>query len=434
MIVENISGMPLEDYVSQIIFEPLGMKRTTFMEPSRSLYDNVSYGHIKIGGTLSSYEDPSVCYPPAAGGMSTTAVDMAKYMIMHLNNGEYEGADVIGEDYMSLMHERAYGSDNRLPGIALGLMQWRRNNLDIVWHSGGNATYKSMVMLIPNEEVGLFISYNAAHAEESRNALRELFLNRFYPVSLVDHQPIENYKERVDMYAGDYKEARGTQRNSDKLLYFVSRTKTVEANTDGTLTFRDTNYIEVEEGVFREVDGQGILVFEFDDSGLPTRAFQDFEPHEAYIKIPLLETSGFIGGLYAGGFILMLLLMIMDKVYYNKAMKSLFGTEKIRKVLLWSGRVTLLFPISTFGILLLSVLLNPILMVQPNFGNLLRVLILIPVISLLLLFIGSVRYIKEMAFIKENTVSYISTVSFILCGVILHSVLIYFRLIGVYII
>ena len=48
--------------------------------------------------------------------------------------------------------------------------------------------------------------------------------------------------------------------------------------------------MEVEPLVFREVDGQTILIFHEDEQGRITHAFQDFEPHEAYIKSAWYES------------------------------------------------------------------------------------------------------------------------------------------------
>lgn len=386
-IVESVSGMSLQDYISQNIYEPLGMSRSTLLEPAREYYDNVSYGHAYANKQYYSYEDPGICYQ-GAGSMSTTAVDMANYMIMHLNKGNFEGRQIIDEAYLAKMHQVQVTSDDSMPGITLGMMEWKRNNVNMVWHSGGNETFKSMLLLLPDEDVGLFISYNTKHAEPYRNHVRDAFLDTFYPIEIEQVQPMEGYKERTAMYVGTYKEGRGSTTNSDKLIYMISRGESLEDNGDGTITFRDTTYYEVEPGVFREVGGQAQMRFDFDNKGNPAVLYQDYEPHEVYLKLDFWElptTSGLIFLLLIIGLIA---LMILTKMLATHDWITGHGSDKYTMIIRYASILVLLYPMVSLGYLGSQMALDPMVLTKPEKLDIYRGMLAIPVFATLMTVIG----------------------------------------------
>jgi CubicO group peptidase (beta-lactamase class C family) len=79
LMLEEASGKSFAPLARELIFEPLGMTRTTFENPlQESLRSNAAVGH-ENGRTISG---KWVCVPPlAAGGIWTTAPDYARFMI-----------------------------------------------------------------------------------------------------------------------------------------------------------------------------------------------------------------------------------------------------------------------------------------------------------------------------------------------------------------
>lgn len=96
-IVELVSGQPFADYVEHHIFEPLGMKRSTFRQPiPEHLADNVAFGYRYIDGEAVAAEFLYVLEAP--GSLSTTASDMARFMLAHLHGGELGGERIMQEE------------------------------------------------------------------------------------------------------------------------------------------------------------------------------------------------------------------------------------------------------------------------------------------------------------------------------------------------
>src|SRR5579875_3576638 len=85
-IVEQVSGMPFDQYIEQHIFKPLNMNQSTFRQPlPPDLAPNMSQGYTFVNGVYRAdpFEDVQV-WP--AGAMSTTADDMANFMIAQLQD------------------------------------------------------------------------------------------------------------------------------------------------------------------------------------------------------------------------------------------------------------------------------------------------------------------------------------------------------------
>ena len=79
-IVEQVSGMPFPEYVEKNIYQPLGMNHSTFLQPlPEKLSSHMAQGYRYVNGEYRKGDFEFV--PEPAGSMSSTASDMAKFMI-----------------------------------------------------------------------------------------------------------------------------------------------------------------------------------------------------------------------------------------------------------------------------------------------------------------------------------------------------------------
>src|SRR5205085_7898983 len=95
-----------------------------------------------------------------AGSVASSATDMAKFMLAHLNNGSYNGQHILADSTAQRMHARAFGHDPRLPGFALGFYEKSSHGLRIIGHGGDTRWFHSDFALVPTERLGVFLSYN----------------------------------------------------------------------------------------------------------------------------------------------------------------------------------------------------------------------------------------------------------------------------------
>jgi CubicO group peptidase (beta-lactamase class C family) len=106
-IIEVVSGMPYEEFLQKRLFDPLGMKDTTFWPNDEQLTrlaksykpnaakDNLE--EIPIGQLKYPLNDHAKRFPMPAGGLFSTAHDMGRFLQMVLNGGELDGKRYVSE-------------------------------------------------------------------------------------------------------------------------------------------------------------------------------------------------------------------------------------------------------------------------------------------------------------------------------------------------
>jgi CubicO group peptidase (beta-lactamase class C family) len=273
-IVERVSGQPFAEYIEQNIFKPLGMTRSTFLQPlPPELAPLMSKGYILASDEAKPFESIG---PFPAGSMSSSAADMAKFMLAHLQEGRAGDAQILKPETARLMHSRLFALDPAAKAMAYGFYEETSNNHRIIGHGGDTVLFHSDLHLILDAGVGFFISYNSAGRGQisPRNVLWEAFLDRYFPYAPPDHPTLDTAKTDAAAVSGTYMISRRGEGSFVKLLALLGQAK-VAANEDGTISvsaLTETNgkpkrWREVAPMTFRDVNGEDVLVFKPDDSG-----------------------------------------------------------------------------------------------------------------------------------------------------------------------
>ncbi|MBC7911361.1 MAG: serine hydrolase [Pyrinomonadaceae bacterium] len=184
-IVEEVSGEPFEKYIEKHILQPLGMKRSTFLLPYQlapNVAADVAVGYRYVDGEYQrmSPEAGDFWTAPAAN-LLTTGTDMAPFMIAQLNQGRYGNARLLKEATFQEMHkQRSIGES---PLISYGLFRNFENNQQAVFHNGGYDGAISQMMLLPEHNIGWFVSYTFGGDErrQLRWNLTSALLDRYFP-------------------------------------------------------------------------------------------------------------------------------------------------------------------------------------------------------------------------------------------------------------
>ena len=129
ILVEKISGMSLDDFLRERIFEPLGMQDTYYNIPESKI-DQVAavYRPSGPGNTVELFRAPSYREPTryfgGQAGLSSTAPDYFRFHQMMLNGGELDGARILSPRTINLMVSNHIGDKLvyiRGPGYGFGL-------------------------------------------------------------------------------------------------------------------------------------------------------------------------------------------------------------------------------------------------------------------------------------------------------------------------
>jgi CubicO group peptidase (beta-lactamase class C family) len=293
-IVEQVSGVPFDKYVEENVLLPLEMNNTTFNQPPPSrLASNVSNGYVYSNNAYTAKPFEYVQVWPASS-MSSTSEDMAKFMIAHLQNGRYGDGRILQEATAQQMHGRLFTNDPRINGMAYGFWEINTDNPRVIGHGGDTALFHTQLVLIPESQLGLFISYNEQDSGTAVDDLVQAFMDHYYlmPPPPVP-EPSSGFKKDASLFAGSYRPTRSAYTNFEK-LGTLSQEIRVSPGPNGTLItsqlFQGSNkWVEVEPLTFSPADdlpSQDRLVFGKDRQGHINYFFMNLDPTTAYEKVP----------------------------------------------------------------------------------------------------------------------------------------------------
>lgn len=253
-IVEQVSGLSFNDYIEKNIFEPLGMQSSSFRQPlPDDLAMRMAEGYKFFNGQYyqGSYEFISAL---PAGSMSSTAEDMARFMIAHLQGGQYNGARILEEETVRMMHSTQFSYHPELDGMTYGFIEQTINGKRIINHGGNTFLFGTGLYLLPEENVGLFVSYNGGTGLE-REFLIKAFMDRYYPLPPMGELiPPPGSLERAAAYSGEYHPTRANFTTIEK-LFSLFQAAQVSYTSEGHLTLNlygmQMHFVEEEEGLYR---------------------------------------------------------------------------------------------------------------------------------------------------------------------------------------
>lgn len=272
-IVERVSGRPFDDYVNENILKPLKMERSTFAQPLPSGLAGLMSNGYRLG---SSESQPfEIVNPYPAGSMSSSATDIAQFMMAHLQNGRLGDAQILKPETTRLMHSRLFALDDATNAMCYGFYEESRNGHRIIGHGGDTVYFHSDLHLILDQNVGFFVSYNSAGRGDSpgRVTLWEAFLDRYYPYT-PPAASSATAKDDAKAASGSYILSRRSENSFLKAASLVSQF-TVSPEEDGDIVtpqLRTANgqpkrWQAIGPMTFRERDGQDKLVFKPDQNG-----------------------------------------------------------------------------------------------------------------------------------------------------------------------
>lgn len=273
-IVERVSGQTFDDYITQHIFKPLGMNNSTFAQPlPADLLPHMSNGYILGSDKAKPFE---VVGPYPAGSLSSTAADMSKFMLAHLQQGKLGDGQILKPETARLMHSRLFGLDDAANAMAYGFYEESSHGHRIIGHGGDTVSFHSDLHLVLDAGVGFFVSYNSAGKGEvsGRTMLWEAFLDRYFPTQPSNLPTLETAKNDAAAVSGSYVISRRPEGSLFRIMALLGQAN-VTPNEDGTISvdaLKDPNdkpkrWREVASMRFQEVDGHDILVFKPDENG-----------------------------------------------------------------------------------------------------------------------------------------------------------------------
>jgi CubicO group peptidase (beta-lactamase class C family) len=174
ILVEQLGGMTWEEFLTERIFQPLGMKRTSFLaHESSSLTDQaLAYRVVEdevitipFNGTL-AFDNAKAIGP--AGSIKSCLEDMTSWLLLQINKGMAGNKRIVSEEMLREMHNPQMVIRN--PGYSM-IMQSEIYGLGwfisdyrgyrVINHSGNIEGFSALISLMPEINAGIVVLTNS---------------------------------------------------------------------------------------------------------------------------------------------------------------------------------------------------------------------------------------------------------------------------------
>lgn len=193
-IVEDVTGLPMDRYLREAVFDPLGMTDSHLLRSERVRTRLATAYAFGRRGALPVPDREWI--GAAGGGVYSTPSDMARYAAALLNGGANEDGRVLAPETLASMMAPHYRTGTRLPMLGLSFFLTRAAGYRLVAHDGILPGFHATMVLAPDVGAGVVLLTNGSPgamawmpAEARRLVLRVLGATEPVPPSDVPHRP-----------------------------------------------------------------------------------------------------------------------------------------------------------------------------------------------------------------------------------------------------
>jgi CubicO group peptidase (beta-lactamase class C family) len=159
-ILERVEGKPFAEVMRDSLLGPVGMDHSTFDRTVIRSTDDRAVGHV------APYAAPPLDVAmTAAGGLYTSASDLARFLRFQLSDGSIDSRVVLEPKWMDVMRTVVAPRVGAPSGAALGVFRTRWNRWDerpdLFEHGGGGYGFISDLFWLPQLQIGIAILTNS---------------------------------------------------------------------------------------------------------------------------------------------------------------------------------------------------------------------------------------------------------------------------------
>ncbi len=199
-MVEDISGLPLEEYMTINILGPMAMKNSTYEQPlGDSYHENASAAYDVEGNIIVGLWHN---YPEqAAAGLWTTPTDLAKYCleIQNIVAGKSDG--VLKQETVEMMLTKSKNDWGLGPSLA-----WAGDSLRFQ-HGGKNAGFTNNMIAFAKRGDAIIVMTNADNGGKLNGEIIRA-VSSYYGWGISSSRVVETIYlpvEKLNSFAGKYK-------------------------------------------------------------------------------------------------------------------------------------------------------------------------------------------------------------------------------------
>lgn len=225
LVLQRVTGEPWQRSLDRLLFDPLGMGHTSaYMSEAQAWEPAAPY---QWGERISQLKTDETMH--AAGGMVTSASDLARWLEAQLTQGRLDGRQVIPAPAVREAHRMQATLSARFgpyPRFGYGFgwywSTWEGDTL--LHHFGGYAGARAHVSFMPQHGIGVAVLLNSSSANA---AAADLVANYAYDVLL--GKPAQEREAKYDSILAQAKGdlARAAERREQELVAIAARPSTL---------------------------------------------------------------------------------------------------------------------------------------------------------------------------------------------------------------
>jgi CubicO group peptidase (beta-lactamase class C family) len=220
-LIEVVTGMTWEEYVSTRLLKPLGMDDTNFSVGDMTRGANFSKPHERRGESVIEIPFRVIDQTGPAGSINSSTTDMINWLRVNLSKGKFGDSEVISPATVRRMQSPQMvtggfggGMDSEIKSFAygLGLMVGEYRGHRLIQHGGGIDGFLTEFMFAPDDGIGVVVLTNS-----TSSSLGPVISYRVLD-ELLELEPIDwqtRIKERRDQAQGGAKEARAAAKRKN---------------------------------------------------------------------------------------------------------------------------------------------------------------------------------------------------------------------------
>jgi len=170
-LVERVSGESFNDFVQQRIFTPLGMTNST-MDPIIAAGLDRADGHQMMLGKVITRNIPIYTSAQPAGWVMSSAVDMAKWLLLNMNDGQLNGRQIIPAKVVELMKTPAVNlvQNGDEASYAMGWFVGKTGDGEpVIWHGGDTPNFLSEMIILPDRNLGVVMLVDSQTSRDAHS-------------------------------------------------------------------------------------------------------------------------------------------------------------------------------------------------------------------------------------------------------------------------
>ncbi len=179
LVLEEVTGKPFADQMSDRLFKPLGMNSSTF-RPMIAMTFPLAQGHDNYGK-----ERPVVVRPIAdhagtwpSGSLYSSASDLVRFVIAFMNGGKIEERQILAPAVIAKLSTPYIEIPGTSRSYGYGLIINEYRGVRLLRHGGGRLGYGSLIVMAPKHRFAVIIltNLNSAMFNQSAEKALELML------------------------------------------------------------------------------------------------------------------------------------------------------------------------------------------------------------------------------------------------------------------